>query len=59
LSDNKAGNPDGFLPLNFIRKPCDAGYQGWLTAQSNGADRCWYYFEKPGKSEPGINSIDI
>jgi hypothetical protein len=36
-----------------------AGYQGWFTAMGDGADRNWHHYEKGGKFEPGICSIDF
>jgi len=36
-----------------------AGYQGWFTAESDGAERGWYHYGKSGKFEPGMNSIDF
>jgi hypothetical protein len=36
-----------------------ARYQGWFTAQGDNADREWHHYEKSGKFEPGINTIDI
>jgi len=36
-----------------------AGYQGWFTAEGDGADRGWHHYEKSGKFEPGSNTIDF
>jgi hypothetical protein len=36
-----------------------AGYQGWFTAEGDGADRGWHHYEKSGKFEPGVNTIDF
>jgi len=36
-----------------------AGYQGWFTAESDGAERGWHHYEKSGKFEPGMNTIDF
>lgn len=36
-----------------------AGYQGWFTAEGDGAERGWHHYEKGGKFEPGICSIDF
>lgn len=36
-----------------------AGYQGWFTAEGDGADRGWHHYEKSGKFEPGMNTIDF
>jgi len=36
-----------------------SGYQGWFTAMGDGADRGWHHYEKAGKFEPGMNTIDF
>jgi hypothetical protein len=36
-----------------------AGSQGWFTAEGDGADRGCHHYEKSGKFEPGINTIDL
>lgn len=36
-----------------------AGYQGWYTAEGDGADRGWHHYEKSGKFEPGSTNIDF
>lgn len=36
-----------------------AGYQGWFTAEGDGAGRGWHHYEKNGKFEPGMNTIDF
>lgn len=36
-----------------------AGYQGWFTAEGDGAERGWHHYEKAGKFEPGMNTIDF
>jgi hypothetical protein len=36
-----------------------AGYQGWFTAEGDGAERGWHHYEKGGKFEPGICSVDF
>lgn len=36
-----------------------AGYQGWFTAEGDGAERGWHHYEKSGKFEPGMNTIDF
>lgn len=36
-----------------------AGYQGWFTAQGDGADRGWHHYEKAGIFQPGICTIDF
>ena len=35
-----------------------AGYQGWFTADADGAERGWHHYQKNGKFEPGYSSID-
>jgi hypothetical protein len=35
-----------------------AGYQGWFTAEGDGAERGWHHYEKSGVFEPGMNTID-
>mgnify|MGYP001025348624 CR=1 FL=1 len=36
-----------------------AGYQGWFTAEGDGAERGFHHYEKNGKFEPGMNTIDF
>jgi hypothetical protein len=36
-----------------------AGYQGWFTAEGDGAGRGWHHYQKAGKFEPGSASIDF
>lgn len=36
-----------------------AGYQGWFTAEGDGAERGWHHYEKSGRFEPGMNTIDF
>lgn len=36
-----------------------AGYQGWFTAEGDGANRGWYHYQKDGRFEPGNSSIDF
>ncbi len=36
-----------------------AGYQGWFTADGDGAERGWHHYELNGRFEPGISSIDF
>ena len=36
-----------------------AGYQGWFTAEGDGADRGWHHYQKHGRFEPGISTIDF
>lgn len=36
-----------------------AGYQGWFTAENDGAGRGWHHYEKSGKFEPGMSTIDF
>jgi hypothetical protein len=36
-----------------------AGYQGWFTAEGDGAGRGWHHYQKNGKFEPGSTSIDF
>src|SRR6188768_3514920 len=36
-----------------------AGYQGWFTAEGDGANRGWHHYQKNGKFEPGFSSIDF
>jgi hypothetical protein len=36
-----------------------AGYQGWYTAEGDGADRGWHHYEKNGTFEPGSTNIDF
>lgn len=36
-----------------------AGYQGWFTAEGDGAERGWHHYEKNGRFEPGMNTIDF
>lgn len=36
-----------------------AGYQGWFTADGDGAERGWHHYEKNGKFEPGMTSVDF
>ncbi|TLV02172.1 glycoside hydrolase family 71/99-like protein [Dyadobacter luticola] len=36
-----------------------AGYQGWFTAEGDGAGRGWHHYQKNGKFEPGFTSIDF
>ena len=36
-----------------------AGYQGWFTAEGDGAGRGWHHYQKNGKFEPGSASIDF
>ncbi|MFD1139857.1 glycoside hydrolase family 71/99-like protein [Larkinella insperata] len=36
-----------------------AGYQGWFTAEGDGAGRGWHHYQKNGKFEPGLTSVDF
>ena len=36
-----------------------AGYQGWFTAEGDGSERGWHHYEKQGKFEPGMSTIDF
>lgn len=36
-----------------------AGYQGWFTAEGDGAGRGWHHYQKNGKFEPGFASVDF
>jgi len=36
-----------------------AGYQGWFTAEGDGAERGWHHYEKNGKFEPRMTSVDF
>lgn len=36
-----------------------AGYQGWFTAEGDGAGRGWHHYEKNGRFEPGFCTIDF
>lgn len=36
-----------------------AGYQGWYTAEGDGADRGWYHYEKNGQFRPEECGIDF
>lgn len=36
-----------------------AGYQGWFTAEGDGADRGWHHYEKNGQFKPGMSTIDF
>ncbi|QRR01425.1 glycoside hydrolase family 71/99-like protein [Dyadobacter sandarakinus] len=36
-----------------------AGYQGWFTAEGDGADRGWHHYQKSGRFEPGFASVDF
>lgn len=36
-----------------------AGYQGWFTANEDGAERGWHHYEKNGKFEQGYASVDF
>lgn len=36
-----------------------AGYQGWFTADGDGAGRGWHHYQKNGKFQPGSASIDL
>src|SRR5262249_45391092 len=36
-----------------------AGYQGWFTAQGDGAEMGWYHYQKRGQFRPGRCSIDL
>ncbi len=36
-----------------------AGYQGWFTANGDGAVRGWHHYEKSGRFEPGYTSVDF
>lgn len=36
-----------------------AGYQGWFTAEGDGAGRGWHHYQKNGRFEPGSTSIDF
>jgi len=35
------------------------GYQGWFTAEGDGAGRHWHHYEKSGQFKPGISTIDF
>lgn len=36
-----------------------AGYQGWFTAEGDGANRAWHHYEKNGQFKPGESTIDF
>jgi hypothetical protein len=36
-----------------------AGYQGWFTAEGDGAGRGWHHYEKNNRFEPGVSTIDF
>lgn len=36
-----------------------AGYQGWFTAEGDGAERGWHHYEKKGEFKPGVSTIDF
>lgn len=36
-----------------------AGYQGWFTADGDGAGRNWHHYEKYGQFKPGVSTIDF
>jgi len=36
-----------------------AGYQGWFTAEGDGANRGWHHYEKKGEFKPGMSTIDF
>lgn len=36
-----------------------AGYQGWFTAQGDGAGRGWHHYQKSGRFKPGSTSVDF
>ena len=36
-----------------------AGYQGWFTAEGDGADRGWHHYEKNRTFVPGVSTIDF
>jgi hypothetical protein len=36
-----------------------AGYQGWFTAEGDGAERGWHHYQKSGRFEPGMSTIDF
>ena len=36
-----------------------AGYQGWFAAEGDDSDRGWYHYEKHGRFEPGVSTIDF
>ncbi len=36
-----------------------AGYQGWFTANGDGAARGWHHYEKSGRFEPGYTTVDF
>jgi len=35
------------------------GYQGWFTAEGDGAGRGWHHYEKHNQFKPGISTIDF
>ncbi|HKJ78478.1 MAG TPA: glycoside hydrolase family 71/99-like protein [Prolixibacteraceae bacterium] len=35
------------------------GYQGWFTAEGDGAGRGWHHYEKHGQFKPGVSTIDF
>lgn len=36
-----------------------AGYQGWFTAEGDGANRGWHHYGKNGQFKPGMSTIDF
>ncbi|MCD6355383.1 MAG: xylosidase [Prolixibacteraceae bacterium] len=36
-----------------------AGYQGWFTAEGDGAGRRWHHYEKNGQFKPNVSTIDF
>lgn len=36
-----------------------AGYQGWFTTETDGANRGWTHYEQGGKFEPGSTNVDF
>ena len=56
--DDKVYNETGCLFTSY-KGLVMAGYQGWFTAEGDGAERGWHHYEKNGKFEPGMNTIDF
>lgn len=36
-----------------------AGYQGWFTAEGDGAGRAWHHYQKSGRFKPESTSVDF
>lgn len=59
LPENEDANSQSDFKYSSYNGLTMTGYQGWFTAEEDGADRGWYHYQKNGQFKPGLSSIDF